>query len=192
MNYTDKEIEIRLDTALRTLYLKDSHLLKNSVHERSLTHKLAEYLQQLFPEYNVDCEYNLDIDDESKRKKWVSEKAKEKLIELLNEFKTIKTENWNLSEEIEKVSKNFYPDIIVHKRGSNKNNLFVIEAKKNGADTSFDKEKLIAFTNNKDKIHRYKYQLGAIVSFDVGKEITDFNFTKPIYFKNGEEAKQKK
>ena len=33
--------------------------LNNDASERSIVHRLAMYLQKLFPDYHVDCEYNL-------------------------------------------------------------------------------------------------------------------------------------
>ena len=57
---TNDQVKERLETALKKLYVRDSYLLEHLAHERSITHKLGEYLQQLFPDYDVDCEYNLD------------------------------------------------------------------------------------------------------------------------------------
>jgi len=52
------EVQNKLSTALQLLYKNDLFLIENSTNERSITHKLAEYIQQLFPEWHVDCEYN--------------------------------------------------------------------------------------------------------------------------------------
>lgn len=52
---------------IRTLerFLKeDSYLSDIDANERSQTHKIAEYLQQILPEYNVDCEYNKNLRQE--------------------------------------------------------------------------------------------------------------------------------
>ena len=52
---------------IRTLerFLKeDSYLSDIDANERSQTHKIAEYLQQILPEYNVDCEYNRNLRQE--------------------------------------------------------------------------------------------------------------------------------
>jgi hypothetical protein len=38
----------------------DQHLLTVDANERSLTHKLASYLENEFPVWDVDCEYNRD------------------------------------------------------------------------------------------------------------------------------------
>jgi hypothetical protein len=39
----------------------DRYLLERNVNERSITHKLAEYYQDLFKNWNVDCEYNKNL-----------------------------------------------------------------------------------------------------------------------------------
>ena len=52
---------------IRTLekFLKeDSYLSDVDANERSQTHKIAEYLQHILPEYNVDCEYNKNLRQE--------------------------------------------------------------------------------------------------------------------------------
>lgn len=51
-------VKTKIEEALRTLYKNDIFLITNSTNERAITHKLAEYIQQLFPAWNVDCEYN--------------------------------------------------------------------------------------------------------------------------------------
>jgi len=68
---SDDEIKARFFVALDQLFINDSFLLKNGAneggdklergaHERSVAHKLAEYLQAQFPGWYVDCEYNRD------------------------------------------------------------------------------------------------------------------------------------
>lgn len=52
------EIENKLEKSLKRLLKDDFFLLESDAHERSITHKLAEYLQDEFEEWNVDCEYN--------------------------------------------------------------------------------------------------------------------------------------
>lgn len=43
---------------------EDSYLSDVNANERSQTHKIAEYLQQILPGYNVDCEYNKNLRQE--------------------------------------------------------------------------------------------------------------------------------
>lgn len=47
-----------ISRALHQLYSNDHFLITNSTNERAITHKLAEYIQPLFPDWHVDCEYN--------------------------------------------------------------------------------------------------------------------------------------
>jgi hypothetical protein len=47
-----------VEKALYLLYRNDHFLIINGTQERSITHKLAEYIQQQFPGWHVDCEYN--------------------------------------------------------------------------------------------------------------------------------------
>ena len=56
----------KVELALHYLYKNDHFLITNSTNERSITHKFAEYLQRLFPEWHVDCEYNRRGENHSK------------------------------------------------------------------------------------------------------------------------------
>ena len=49
-NYPKVEIEKRTRIAVGCLIKNDSFLLNGGVHERSIAHKLAEYLQEQFPD----------------------------------------------------------------------------------------------------------------------------------------------
>ena len=169
---TQQEIKVRLEKALDSLYVKDWYLLKNKVHERSITHKLAEYLQHLFPEYEVDCEYDFDIENPNGHFKKqfsqiVSTEIKNNYSNNINKINEVTTDNDILSF-IQTLQKNFFPDIIIHKRGTNTQNLLIIEAKKdnNLNNSSFDVDKLKAYTKQDDSGN--KYFLGAQVIFSVG------------------------
>jgi len=52
------KVRAKIETALRLLYKNDDFLMTNDTNERAITHKFAEYIQWLFHEWNVDCEYN--------------------------------------------------------------------------------------------------------------------------------------
>ena len=57
MNYD--QLERVLAEARYRFLAQEGYLLEANVNERSLTHKLAEYLQAVVgPEWSVDCEYN--------------------------------------------------------------------------------------------------------------------------------------
>lgn len=44
--------------SLGELFTNDLSLLEDDASERSITHKLAEYLQKRIPDMHIDCEYN--------------------------------------------------------------------------------------------------------------------------------------
>jgi hypothetical protein len=139
-------IEEKVKIALQILVKKDVYLLENDVHERSISHKFAEYLQILFPDLNVDCEYN---------KKGDATEILTKKIRIVH----------NSNEKECSV----YPDIIIHQRHTT-NNLLIIEIKKKISNKTkeWDIEKLQFFTESKD----YHYLFGLFIEFD-GPNISD-------------------
>ena len=56
--YPPKCIQMRVHIALKRLKLHDLWLFRSNSDERTITHRLAMYLQDEFPTWNVDCEYN--------------------------------------------------------------------------------------------------------------------------------------
>lgn len=131
------EVETSLKAALVCLLEADSYLLKHDLSERSISHKLAEHLQGVFPEWHVDCEYNRDFDRVKKLDIDISETSPEE-----TEARTV------------------YPDIIVHLRGTDRN-LVVIEIKKsNNRDSGeYDLRKLEAFKRDLEYQHAYFVEL---------------------------------
>lgn len=128
--------------ALHRAYLEllknDFTLLLFDVNERSITHRLAIYLEKYFPDYHVDCEYN---------RNGIGSRPKT-LNSLAYELKNISPEDTN--------AKTVYPDIIIHRRGIPEGYV-VIEAKKSNNSTDFDQRKLRA----------YKTELGYKYAFSV-------------------------
>lgn len=175
-----KKLKEALDEATEDLKKNDEPLLMHNVNERSITHKLAEYLQKHLPEYNVDCEYNRNTDQGSKKIKRLSLK----LEEIIEESGVgIKSKIINNSEYYET---SVYPDIIVHKRGENHNNLLIIEVKKSSANKdayNYDCEKLKAYTDNSEG-NSLKYFYGVLIEIETGNNCT---VKCDKWFKNGEE-----
>ncbi len=128
-----EENKAKVTKALNSLLSKDTDLLWLGVHERSVAHKFAEYLQDEYKVHNVDCEYNRD---------GLETKILETLIEDTNE----------------KEPHRIFPDIIVHRRGNNNFNQLVIEIKTSNASSKGDIEKLEKLTQRKHGFH-YKYGL---------------------------------
>jgi hypothetical protein len=140
---TRANVEELLEQALKELFKHDEYLLRVDANERSITHKLAEYVQRFCPDWHVDCEYNRD-----------AELPKRLLVSSLSPTKT------------DTDAKTVFPDIVVHQRGTD-TNLLVVEVKKssNCEDGSFDKNKLRAF---QEKPFCYKY--AAFVHLLVGDD----------------------
>jgi len=59
-NAPDRQVAEKVSKALDSLLSNDRHLLECDVNERAITHRLAVYLEPLFPGWHVDCEYNRD------------------------------------------------------------------------------------------------------------------------------------
>lgn len=131
-----------LEEVLHQVVNLDGYLFINDLHERTITHKIAEYLQPLFHEWNVDLEYNRD----GHNTKRVN----------LNQ---VPDASWDAGS-------NVFPDIIVHHRGNNENNLLIIEAKKrhqfNSAIDKHDRRKIQAFSTGLD------YLCGAALNLRIG------------------------
>lgn len=154
---------------------KDWHLLENDVHERSISHMLACHMMPYFDQLNVDCEYDSNVEAD-KGKKYIyllQEKIEELGLLRDNEF----------SEE-EILQRFVYPDIIVHRRGDNENNLLILEMKKSSSkkDFEYDREKLRRFTSP-DYENELNYAWGAFVHIGVRKETGDYDIE---WYQNGE------
>jgi hypothetical protein len=137
MEYSLKEIEAKLIEAIEILQQKDGQFLdpKFDVNERSVTHRLGMYLAEIFPDEDVDCEYNRVYNEHSDEYIY-------KNVELPKIEKGMTTKDL--------VAKTVYPDIIVHQRGQ-KRNLLAVEVKMGWKD----------YKGNFDviKAEAYKYRL---------------------------------
>lgn len=124
--------------AFRLVYKNDKFLIENGLCERCIMFRFAHYLADLYPDYDVDCEYN--------RHKY----------------------------DVKRIigGDNIFPDIIIHKRGTDSENFAVIELKNetnisdDGRKT--DKTKLQALTKSyndgeKDSLYNYGYKFGLAI-----------------------------
>jgi hypothetical protein len=137
-----------LHDAVEKLLERDIFLLKYDVHECAIAHRIAVYLECSCTGFDVDCEYNNDLDSESGRKKVHYPDGSE--------------------------SGRVRPDIIVHHRGRNgaEDNMLVVELKKCGAgqlEVESDRQKLIGFTSTNGCNH-FSYMLGAALTFGVKED----------------------
>lgn len=154
MRYSLDEIKGKVRKSLYLLWDNDKYLLSIGASERSITHRLAIYLEKEFRGLNVDCEYNRE-GDEPKRYR--------EIVDQINKA------GINADDTEAKTS---FPDIIVHKRGNNKDNLLVIEVKKyRGNHTGIDekdKSKLEALTT----VNQLNYKYGIALQIPVNGEST--------------------
>ena len=56
----DEEIRTNVQYAIKALRAENPPLAFAAVHERSTAHRLAVHLEPLFPNWNIDCEYDRD------------------------------------------------------------------------------------------------------------------------------------
>ncbi|OGZ27293.1 MAG: hypothetical protein A3F95_00020 [Candidatus Nealsonbacteria bacterium RIFCSPLOWO2_12_FULL_39_31] len=141
-----KHIENILKQAKRCFLENDHYLFTVEANERSLTHKFAEYLQNIFGyEWSVDCEYNRFGQDGKK------------IVEIIEQMVGKDT----ITSETK--TRTVYPDIIVHKRGLEGPNLIVIEAKKDATvkEKSGDVKKLKIIKE------KYNYKFAIFVNFKI-------------------------
>ena len=129
-----------LSECLETMLNRDKYLLEKNVHEQTLSTRLACYLSSY---YETQEWWNYNVDCEYNR-------------------------NFNNPKILENISnKNgVRPDIIIHKRWSNDDNLLVIEIKKDSnaeAQSWSDDEKLRWFTSSDDQ---YRYTYWVYLMFD--------------------------
>ncbi len=147
------DVRDKIRAALVRLIKEDFYLLEVDINERSLTHRLAIYLEALFPNYHVDCEYN---------REGVDKKA---LHILKTNIKRNNEPNHIEPDDID--SSTVFPDITIHRRGTN-DNFVVIEAKK--STTQNDR-------GDKEKLRLYKEELGYRHAFFVRIPVGD-NFSQ--------------
>ncbi|CAJ1315045.1 hypothetical protein [Paenibacillus nuruki] len=174
----EKTIQLKINNAIFKLFEYDCYLLMNDLNERTIAHKLAEYLQEEYPEFNVDCEYNKNIEESNGLKNILL--LKEECEELNRNFRnTTKIDGFKYSIV------SIYPDIIVHKRGRNDKNLLIIEMKKTTNLTSrrFDEKKLKIYTDN-SRPNKLQYSHGLFINFETG--VKEPRFPELIWYRNGE------
>ncbi|KKN46909.1 hypothetical protein LCGC14_0668140 [marine sediment metagenome] len=157
----DMDIDVikdKIEYCLQILREKDQDLLDIEVNERTITHKLAEYIQDQFPNYDVDCEYNR-YEKDTKRIRSIKNRSLD--ITKLKKYQIEKL-IWE-----DKKALTIYPDIIIHKRKSPNNNLLIIEVKKssNNKGEDFDIKKIEELMEPP-----YKYKFGLFLRIGIQNE----------------------
>ena len=111
-------------TALQEFYAREAFLFEKDLGERTLTHRLAVYLEKQFSGWEVDCDYNR-----------------------LGE-RRLRMPHGSIISTDDELGKSVYPDIVVHQREI-PNNLLAIEVRKtsNHQPPEHDQHKLQALTD---------------------------------------------
>lgn len=138
MNKMRNELEKMVGIALQCLYTNDVYLITHKAHdlsggmnghvsERSIVARFAVYLQQQLYEHSILKDYNLDVEYNRN----------------MDRPKNLPNTEWQ--------DNGAFPDLIIHKRGNNCDNLLIIEFKthwNDGEDGILkDIKKLRAFQN---------------------------------------------
>lgn len=145
----EREIRLRVETALRQLSVLDRHLLANDANERALRHRLAVQLEKHFDNWDVDCEY--DIFEADPRR--LAELERSLTIAVMG--KPLARDTFGLS---------VFPDIIIHHRKTDEN-LLALEVRKSSSPVPdhVDRAKLAAW-----KSEPVGFRYAALVRLDTG------------------------
>ena len=124
--------------ALKEFYAREVFLFEHDLGERTLTHRLAVYVERQFPDFEVDC----DFDRLGPR--------------------TLNLPRGSIVSTDDHLGKSIYPDIVVHQRAV-PNNLLAIEVRKasNHQPVEHDRHKLRALT---DPHVWFAYWIGVLVT----------------------------
>jgi hypothetical protein len=109
---------------LSEFYASETFLFEHDLGERTLTHRLAVYLEKQFPNWNVDCGYDR------------------------LGARTMQLPHGSIVSTDDHLDKSIYPDVVVHQREV-PNNLLAIEVRKasNHQPEEHDRQKLRALTD---------------------------------------------
>ena len=143
------EIETLVNQAVAKLR-RDERLFNIHVNERTITHRLALYLEEPFTGWDVDCEYSRVGEDPNKYKK------------------LILPEEGSLTD-FDPDGSRVYPDIVIHHRTrmEDSENLLVIEVKTvwSQVGDNRDFQKLSAFTGQYPVEQLVLYRYGLFMKF---------------------------
>ncbi|MBR0799501.1 hypothetical protein JQ615_29435 [Bradyrhizobium jicamae] len=128
----------KLIAALQEFYAQEKFLLERDLGERTLTHRLAVYVERQFSGWQVDCNYDR-----------------------LGE-RTLRLPHGSIVSTDDHLGKSIYPDIVVHQRDI-PNNLLAVELRKdnNHQPVEHDQHKLRALT---DPHVWFAYAIGVLVT----------------------------
>ena len=163
------EIIQTLEDSIIDFIKNNKILLDNDLSERNICSELRATIKKHFSDWDVDTEYNRFGKD---RKRKLIIRAKERFLEAKRNGETP-----NSSVSIDELYENpesapVYPDLIVHERTEEFNNLIVLEVKKSNNPellSGWDEWKIEFFRNT------LRYQIGAHLVLNTGRNFDDPN-----------------
>ena len=152
------ELQARVQRSIQCLKENDLYLFENNAGERVITHRLAVSLEQEFPDWHVDCEYDILPPDDQ-------DVIYQKYANLM-----ARRRNGRIVPLAEKEAVSVYPDIVVHHRGTAEN-LLVIEVKKSTDHEEIDFDRMKLEACRQDEHLQYRFAL--FVRFTAPQEDTE-------------------
>lgn len=134
----DDPIEKAIRDALRLLFANDAFLLKTNVAERTIAAQLAEYLRPHFPGHRVDVEYN-------------RHGREPKMLAVPDQYRG-------------GGKKLIYPDVVIHQRGNDDENLLVIQIKKETNHDPRDYDRAVV----EGMKRQFRYRRGLLIDLPAG------------------------
>lgn len=122
-------VRTRVIEALNTLYSRDASLFDDNASEWSVAHRLAVYLESLFPGWNIDCEYNRHGSGDNPKERENGQRTRPDVV------------------------------IHHRERVEIEHNLLAIEMKKNISDVDVDKIREFTRPANNRRDYQYQYGL---------------------------------
>lgn len=177
----------RSQRALADLWAFDRLLIERRLHQKSVVHRLAVYLERQFPGFHTDCEYsrNSRVDEPTYDFPYMSRPRQRDLRRNLMRQGLSEQE----AEAAAHTVTHAYPDIIVHSREENHLNVLVVEVRLLG-----DARGWGSVLEAREKLERYtlpgeaglfRYAVGLLVELGLTEE---GDHTAVHHFRDGQEV----
>ncbi len=165
-----KEIsELILKKSFEMLLKNDYELLENNAHEVTISSSLAQYINVFMIDVSLIENGNLNVDIEYNRMLDTKDHETQGQISKAIYITSFDNKRQDLHEEIRR---NVRPDIIIHQRKTNTNNILWLELKLNvdELECRFDMQKAWY------AISQLQYKLGVSILVDITAQIIVFNW----------------
>lgn len=143
-----RTLQIAVDTALDLLFQNDVVIIENATHEVAIAHRFAVYLEQILRSEFPDHHFDIEYNRYEDQVKHRDDGT------------------------------NIRPDILIHQRMIQNENILVIEIKKN-CKSIVDAEDEIKLRELTNQSGRYAYRYGLFMNF------TNSTLPDSVWFKNG-------